>query len=167
MKNKTFAVWLTLLLGPLGAHRLYLKGKFDSIAVVLFIASAAGMYGVLRARVNGVDDQISWLFIPWVGLAIAACALTAIVYGLMDMEKWNRQYNPDASPETLAGQSNWFTVFGLAAALFVGATALLASIAFTFQHYFEYQADQAVTSARAGNVVSSASKNKVNSTDKA
>ena len=151
MKNKTFAVWLTLLLGPLGAHRLYLKGKFDSIAVVLFIASAAGMYGLLRARANGVDDQISWLFIPWAGLSIAACALTAIVYGLMDMEKWNRKYNPDASPETMAGQSNWITVFGLAAALFIGATALLASIAFTFQRYFEYQADQPAMSVRVGN----------------
>jgi hypothetical protein len=148
MKNKTIAVWLTLLVGPLGAHRVYLKGKFDSIALALIVASAAGVFGVFRIRTFGVDDQLSWFFVPWAGVAISACALTAIVYGLMDVEKWNRQYNPELSLETPAGQSNWLTIFGLAAALFIGATALLASIAFTFQHYFEYQADQAATAAK-------------------
>lgn len=146
MKNKTIAVWLTLLMGPLGVHRIYLKGKFDSIAIALFLTTAAGIFGALRVRTYGVDDQLSWFFLPWAGVAIAACALTSIVYGLMDIEKWNRQYNPDLNVETPAGRSNWFTIFGVAAALFIGATALLASIAFTFQHYFEYQADRAATS---------------------
>jgi len=153
MKNKTITVWLTLLLGPLGAHRVYLKGKFDIIAVLLFLTSAAGTYGVLRARAFGVDDQLSWFFIPWAGVAITASALTAIVYGLMDAVVWNRRYNPDLAPNALVGQSNGFTVFGVAAALFIGATALLASIAFTFQHYFEYQADQVAHSEEAANAV--------------
>ena len=142
MKNKTLAVWLTLMLGPLGAHRIYLKGKFDGIATVLLLATVIGSYGVERARTNGVDDQISWLLIPWGGLAMAACALTAIVYGLTDAEKWNRGYNPAAPADATAGQTNWITVFGLAASLLLGATVLLASIAFTFQRYFEYEADQ-------------------------
>lgn len=142
MKNKTIAVWLALLAGPLGAHRIYLKGKFDSVAAVLFLSSAAGMFGVLRVRAYGVDDQLSWFFLPWIGVAITVCAMTAIFYGLMDAEKWNRQYNPASDPQAVAGQSNWLTVFGMSAALFIGATALMASMAFTFQHYFEYQADQ-------------------------
>ena len=142
MKNKTFAVWLTLLLGPLGAHRIYLKGRFDGIASALLLTTVIGAYGVLRARANGVDDQISWLLIPWGGLAMAACALTAIVYGVTDAEKWNRAFNPSAPADATDGQTNWLTVFGLAASLLLGATVLLASIAFTFQRYFEYEADQ-------------------------
>ena len=142
MKNKTFAVWLTLLLGPLGAHRIYLKGKFDGVAIALLLATGVGVYGMVRANANGLDDQISWLLIPWGGLAMAACALTSIVYGLMDTEKWNRGYNPAGPRDAIHGQTNWLTVFGLAASLLLGATVLLASIAFTFQRYFEYQADQ-------------------------
>ncbi len=143
MKNKTLAVWLTLILGPFGAHRIYLKRKFDGVAIALLLASAAGIFGLLRARAYGLDDPVSWLFIPWAGFTIATGALTAIVYGLMDAEAWNARYNPAFAAQAKAGQTNWFTVFGLAAALFIGATALLASIAFTFQHYFEYQVEHA------------------------
>lgn len=142
MKNKTIAVWLTLILGPLGAHRVYLKGKFDSIAFTLALCSATGLYGVLRARSIGLDDQASWLLVPWLGFAIAASALTAIVYGLTDGEKWNKTYNTERAGDAPAGQTNWLTVIGLGAALLIGATALLASIAFTFQRYFEYEAQQ-------------------------
>lgn len=142
MKNKTIAVWLTLILGPIGAHRIYLKGKYDGIAIALLLCSATGMYGVLRARSIGLDDQTSWVLVPCLGFAIAASALTAIVYGLTDLEKWNKTYNAEHADVAPEGQTNWLTVFGLGAALFIGATALLASIAFTFQRYFEYQADQ-------------------------
>ena len=168
MKNKTIAVWLTLILGPVGAHRLYLKGKFDSAALALSLCSATGLYGVLRARSIGLDDQASWLLVPWLGFAIAASALTAIVYGLTDGEKWNRTYNTDRAGDAPAGQTNWLTVIGLGSALLIGATALLASIAFTFQRYFEYEAEQ--SQARSGWVqppLSNAAENKVHGTHQA
>lgn len=147
MKNKTIAVWITLLLGPLGGHRVYLLGKFDSVAAALLLTSTTGLYGVLRARSMGLDDQASWLLVPWIGFAVAASCLTAILYGLSDPEKWNKRYNPGTPLDAQAGQSNWLTVFGLAASLLIGATALLASIAFSFQRYFEYEADQAHAAA--------------------
>jgi hypothetical protein len=139
MKNKTLAVWLTFFLGPTGLHRVYLLGKYDLISVALLVPSALGFYGVRRLQELGVDDQLSWLLTPMLGMAIAACGLTAIVYGLMDAERWNRRFNASAPADAKAGQSSWLTIFGVALSLLLGATALIATIAFSFQRYFEYQ----------------------------
>jgi len=145
MKNKTIAVWLTFFAGPLGLHRLYLKGRMDTLGWLLPWPTLLGSYGVMRARELGVDDTLSWLLIPLLGFTLAGCALTAIVYGLMDIEKWNRLFNPTAAGDAPAGQTNWGTIIGLATALLMGTTALIATIAFSFQHYFEYQRDEAAT----------------------
>ena len=139
MKNKTLAVWLTFFLGPTGLHRVYLLGKYDLVSVALLVPSALGFYGVRRAQELGVDDQLSWLLTPLLGMAIAACGLTAILYGLMDTERWNRRFNASAPADATAGQSSWLTIFGVALSLLLGATALVATIAFSFQRYFEYQ----------------------------
>jgi len=152
MKNKTLAVWLTLFLGPTGLHRIYLLGKYDGISTALLVPSVIGLYGVARARELGVNDQLSWLLIPFVGFTMSACALTAIVYGLMDTDQWNRRFNPGQAADTAAGQTNWLTVGGLAIALLLGATVLLSSIAFSFQRYFEYQYEQGQASSIQGQI---------------
>ena len=143
MKNKTIAVWLTLLVGPLGLHRLYLHKRFDSISWLQLISTLTGAYGMLRAREIGLDDHMSWLLIPWVGLSAAASSLTAIVYGLMDAEKWNGHFNPELANDAAAGESGGLTIGGVVIALLFGATVLLSSLAFSFQRYFEYQAEDA------------------------
>jgi hypothetical protein len=141
MRNKTIAVWLTLLAGPLGLHRLYTAGRFDRLSWALLLPTLIGAYGVMRAREVGLDDHLSWLLIPWIGLCVAVTSLTAIVYGLMDSEKWNARFNPELEAAHSAGQSGWLTVAGVVVALLLGATVLLSSIAFSFQRYFEYQAE--------------------------
>jgi hypothetical protein len=146
MKNKTLSVWLTLVTGPLGLQRLYLHGKYSWTHGFVLLATLLGSYGVLRARQFGVDDQLSWLLIPFLGFTLAGCAMNAIFYGLMDTEKWNRTFNPNAPQDTPAGQTNWLTVAGLAASLLLGTTVLMASIAFSFQRYFEYTLEQNQTS---------------------
>jgi hypothetical protein len=143
MKNKTAALWLTLIGGPLGLHRMYLRGKFDAIAVALAVASLAGLYGVYRARSFGVDDQLSWALIPLLGFTAAGCALNAIVYGLMSTESWNARFNPSMPKESRQGETGRLTVVGLATALFFGTTVLMATLAFSFQRYFEYQVETA------------------------
>jgi hypothetical protein len=143
MKNKTMAVWLTFLAGPLGLHRFYLYGFSDPLGWVLPIPTAVGWYGVQRALELGQDDQTSWLLIPLLGFVIAACALNAIVYGLKPIEKWNSQFNPDMELEMPSGQTNWLTVFGIATSLLLGTTVLMASIVFSFQRYFEHQIEEA------------------------
>lgn len=143
MKNKTFAVWLTFLGGPLGLHRFYLIGFHDILGWLCIIPSAMGWYGIQRALELGQDDPTSWVLIPMLGFTIAACALNAIVFGLMPIEKWNAKFNSDQAADCESGQSNWFTIFGVASALLLGTTVLMASIVFSIQRYFENQIEEA------------------------
>ncbi len=140
MKNKTIAVWLTLTVGALGLHRLYL-GHYDWIAKLSPIPTLLGFCGVLRARSMGVDDQWSWLLIPLLGFMLAACALNALIYGLMSPEKWNARYNPGRQ-DCNAGDTHWGTVVGLILALGLGTTVLMATLAFSIQRTFEYQLEE-------------------------
>ena len=146
MKNKTLSVWLALMGGPLGLHRFYLFGKADALGWLLPIPTALGLYGVMRARTLGLDDHWSWILIPLVGFTIAACALNAIVYGLASCENWNARFNAtpvDAQDQPAAGQTGWLTVLALVVGLLMGTTALISSLAFSFQRYFEWQVELA------------------------
>ncbi len=142
MKNKTLAAWLAFLGGPLGLHRFYLRGLGDLLGWALPIPTALGIYGIQRVGQFGLDDQASWVLIPLLGFTIAGCALTAIYYGLMAPEKWNARFNPASAADAAPGRTNWLTIFGLAAALMIGTAVLMASIAFSFQRYFEYQIEE-------------------------
>ena len=143
MKNKTYAAWLTFIGGPLGLHRFYLRGLGDLWGWVIPLPTALGLYGIERVQQNGLDDQWSWILIPLLGFTVAGCALTAIVYGLMAPEKWNARYNPQEPQDAAPGCTNWFTIGAIALALLVGTTVLMSSIVFSFQHYFEYQVEEA------------------------
>lgn len=140
MKNKTVAAWLALVGGPLGLHRFYLKGRRDWLGWLLPIPSALGLYGVLRVREFGVDDRWSWVLLPPLGLTIAGCALTAIVYGLMTPQNWNCKFNHSENAATAAGDTNWFTIAAVVFSLLFGTAALMSAIAFSFQRYFEFNA---------------------------
>ena len=143
MKNKTLAAWLAFLGGTLGLHRFYLRGLGDTLGWLLPIPTALGLYGIQRVQQFGQDDQWSWVLIPLLGFTFAACALTAIVYGLMTPEKWNRKFNPQAAEDTPAGRTRWLTIIAVVLSLLVGTTVLMSSIVFSFQRYFEYQIEEA------------------------
>lgn len=146
MKNKTLSAWLSLVGGPLGLHRFYLFGLADTIGWALPIPTALGLYGLMRARSLGLDDHMSWILIPLLGFTIAGCALNAIVYGLSSREKWNARFNGSAlddEAQPAAGRTNWLTVVAVVASLLVGTTALMASLAYSFQRYFEWQVELA------------------------
>ena len=93
---------------------------------------------MVRARTLGLDDVWSWVLIPFGGFALAASALVAIRYGLTDAASWNARFNPQADPQDAAGQTHGLTVLGLGASLMFGTTVLMATIAFSFQRYFEF-----------------------------
>lgn len=149
MKNKTLASWLTLVGGPLGLHCYYLGGRHDWRGWLLPIPTALGLYGIVRAQRHGLDDQWSWVLIPLLGFCIAACALTAIIYGLMTCEKWNARFNPASQPDDPSGCTNWLTIGAIGLALLIGSTTLISSLAFSFQRYFEYQLAEAANPAVA------------------
>lgn len=141
-KNKTLAVWLALLGGALGLHRFYLRGLGDWVGWLHPIPAALGLWGVDRVLLYGQDDKLSWVLIPLLGATISASCLMAIVYALTDREKWNRQFNPTLPADALPGGTNWLTIGALVAALLVGTIALMGSLAFGFQRYFEYQVEE-------------------------
>lgn len=110
---------------------------------LLPLPTAIGLYGIERAKQFGLDDQLSWILIPLLGFTIAGCALTAIVYGLMSPEKWNAKFNPSAPRDASPGETQWLTIGALVLSLLLGTTALMSSLAFSFQRYFEYQVEEA------------------------
>jgi hypothetical protein len=142
-KNKTLAAWLAFLGGPLGLHRFYLHGLGDTWGWLYPIPTALGLYGIERVQQYGLDDHGSWVLIPLLGISIAASALTAIVYGLSSAEKWNARFNVGGATDALPGHTSWLTIGAVIGALLVGASVLLASLAFSFQRYFEYQIEEA------------------------
>jgi len=115
----------------------------DWLAWLLPVPTALGVYGIQRVQTFGQDDALSWLLIPLLGFTVAGCALRAIVYGLTTPERWNARFNPHSAAEDAAGQTHWGTIFAIATALMLGTAVLMASIAFSFQRYFEYQVEEA------------------------
>ena len=143
IKNKTVAAWLAFLGGPLGLHRFYLQGLTDMLGWLLPIPTALGIYGIQRVQQLGQDDHYSWVLIPLLGFTIAGCALQAIVFALKTPDVWNARYNPTAAPDAVQGQTRWTTIGAIVASLLIGTTVLMASLAFSFQRYFEYQIEEA------------------------
>lgn len=142
-RNKTLAAWLAALFGSLGLHRFYLRGLDDWIGWLHAIAAGLGWWGVERVQLYGQDDKLSWVLIPFLGGAIAAGCLAAIVYALTDTEKWAGWFNAERSPSAHAGTTNWLTIAALVFALLLGTIAFMGSLAFGVQHYFEYQIEEA------------------------
>ena len=56
-RSKTLAAWLTLALGALGLHRLYLYGRRDRLFWAYPLPTLLGLVGVQRLRALGQDDR--------------------------------------------------------------------------------------------------------------
>jgi hypothetical protein len=139
MKSKTLATWIAVIGGSLGLHRFYLHGLRDPWGWLYPAPTLAGLYGVQRMQQLGQDDQVAWMLIPLLGMAIAAGMLLAIVYGLTPDEKWDAHYNGGRTSR----RSGWGAVIGVVVALMVGAGVLMATIAFSGQRFFEHQIEEA------------------------
>ena len=136
-KSKTLATWVALIGGSVGLHRFYLHGFRDRWGWLFIWPSLVGLYGVQRMRHLGGDDHLAWALIPLLGVMVAIGMLSAIVYGLTPDERWNARFNP-TGPQHRMG---WGTVIGIVIALVVGGGVLMATLAFSAQRYFEYQAE--------------------------
>jgi hypothetical protein len=132
-RSKTIATWLAIIGGTLGLHRLYLRGFGNVPAWLHLLPTGLGLIGALRMREIGQDDKLAWLLIPILGLMIAQAMLHAIVYGLTPDEKWDARHNPGAAPQA----TRWGPILGVIAALLIGATVLMGTIAFSGQKIFE------------------------------
>lgn len=138
-KSKTLATWIALVGGSLGLHRFYLHGPRDPWAWLWPIPTLAGAYGISRVLELGQDDPLSWALLPLLGIAVASAMLAAILCGLTPDERWDQRFNGG----TTGTPSGWAAVIGVVVALLLGATVLMATIAFGGQRYFEYQVEEA------------------------
>ncbi len=138
-RSKTLATWLACIGGAFGAHRFYLHGARDVWAWLHLLPTFAGLYGIHRMQTLGQDDQLSWLLLPLLGLMIAQACLFALIHGLTADAVWDAKRNPGHAPQN----TRWLPVLGVIAALMIGATALMATIAFGGQRFFEWQIEEA------------------------
>jgi len=137
-RSKTLATWIAVLGGALGLHRFYLHGLRDAWGWLHAPPTLAGLYGLQRMNELGQDDKLAWALIPLLGFMLAGAMLAAIVYGLTPDEKWDARHNPGAPVHA----TRWGAVLGVIVALMLGAAALMASVAFSGQRYFEWQVEE-------------------------
>jgi hypothetical protein len=137
-KSKTLATWIALIGGSIGLHRFYLYGLADRWGWLFIWPSLVGLYGVQRQRSFGIDDHLAWVLIPFLGVMLAIAMTSAIVYGLTSDEKWNARFNPSGPKHS----TNWGTILGVGFALIIGCGVLMATLASSAQHYFEYEAEK-------------------------
>jgi TM2 domain-containing membrane protein YozV len=137
-KSKTLATWIAVIGGGFGLHRFYLNGFRDLWGWLHGVPTLIGLYGVQRMMILGQDDMLAWALIPLLGFMLAGAMLAGIVYGLTPDEKWDLRHNPGSSVHA----TGWGAVLGVIVALLLGASLLMATIAFSGQRYFEYQVEE-------------------------
>ncbi len=133
--SKSLATWLAVVGGVFGLHRFYLHGWRDKLGWCFPLPTLLGLAGVQRLSAFGQDDRAAWVLIPLLGLMISLAMLTAIVLGLTPDDKWAERYNPGSAPRP----TGWLPVLGVIVALLLGASALMGTVAFGMQHFFEWQ----------------------------
>lgn len=132
-KSKSLATWLALLGGLLGAHRFYLHGWRDPLAWLHPVLSMVGLAGVIRMRNLGQDDHAAWLLIPLFGAMVVVAMLSTIVLGLTTDERWAERRGQPLQA------TRWAPVIAVVIAMLLGGAALMGTLAFSGQMFFEYQ----------------------------
>jgi hypothetical protein len=133
-RSKTVATWLAVVAGSLGAHRFYLHGPSDGWGWLHSAPTLLGLLGVLRMRTFGQDDRLAWVLLPLLGIMLTIGMLSAILIGLTSDEAWADRFGQPLRP------TRWGPIIGVIVALALGAAALLSTVAFSGQKFFESRA---------------------------
>ncbi len=127
-KNKAFATLLAAVTGGIGLHRFYLRGFSDpwgwlhAMSVPLTLGITAldfGQHGLFQAGA--------------LVLSVLAGFIEALVLGVTSDEKWDQTYNANSGKKS---DSGWPVVLLLVLTLGLGASALTAALARTFDLLF-------------------------------
>jgi TM2 domain-containing membrane protein YozV len=123
-KNKTFATFLALVLGAVGAHRFYLRGSVDRLGL-LHVACLP-----LAGLVVGLAPHANWFYkiLPILVSAVAGF-IEALVIGLMSDEKFDAAFNAGSGKKS---DSSWVLALLLVATTMVGATVLIGTMSRLF-----------------------------------
>lgn len=120
-KNKTVATLLSALLGSIGAHRFYLKGRRDQWGWLHFVSLPISL--LLTSLLFNLPLLATMS--PLV-LSFLASLLEALVLGLKSDETWDALYNPKSNQKS---DSSWPLALILVLTLGIGAMALIAVLA--------------------------------------
>lgn len=127
-KNKTIATFLAFVAGSLGAHRFYLYSRKDPWGW----AHLASVPLALLLRQLSPDQPLLFVAAPLVISGLAGF-IEALVIGLTPDDKWDARHNAASGRHTASG---WPLAILLVLTLGVGAVALIAAIARTFDLLF-------------------------------
>ncbi len=127
-KNKTFATLLALTLGGMGMHRFYLGGLSDRWGWLHFSAVPISL-GLMSADRGW---PVFFTALPLI-FSMLIGFLEALVLGLTPDEKWDAHHNPDSGRQSSSG---WPLAVLLVLTLGVGTTALIATLARSFDILF-------------------------------
>lgn len=116
-KNKTFATFLALTLGTVGAHRFYLRGSVDKLGL-MHVASVP-----LSGLVFGLAPEADWFYkiLPMLLSAIAGF-LQALIIGLTSDEKFDAAFNPGSAKKS---DSHWILALMLVVTMMGGTGVLI------------------------------------------
>ena len=123
-KNKSFATFLALAAGALGAHRFYLRGSVDKLGLIhVACLPIAGL-------VCGLMPHADWFYklLPILVSAVAGF-IEALVIGLMPDEKFDAAFNPASGKQS---DTSWIVALLLVATMMVGTTVLIGTMSRLF-----------------------------------
>ena len=127
-KNKTFTALLASLGGGFGLHRFYLYGMKDKWAWLHVMSLPVS----LLIYFCGLNVHTFFAAVPLL-LSMLAGFIACLIIGTTSDEKWDTQYNVASSKKSDTG---WPMALILILTLGVGASALIAVIARTFDLLF-------------------------------
>lgn len=127
-KNKTLTTLLAFVFGWVGLHRFYLRGIADKWGW----AHAASI--PLSSLILVAAPTVAFFFsIGPVIVSALVAIIETLVIGLTPDDKWDAKYNAESGRSS---DSRWPLALLLVFAVGVGATALIASIARSFDLLF-------------------------------
>lgn len=126
--NKTLTCLLAAVFGGIGLHRFYLYGRKDVFGW-LHAASlpVSALAVLLLSNTHALFAGILLI------LSVLCGFLEALVIGLSPDDKWDAQHNPESSQQS---ESHWVLALILVLTLGVGATAVIALLARSFDLLF-------------------------------
>jgi hypothetical protein len=127
-KNKTVAALLAFFFGSVGLHRFYLRGMQDPWG---WLHAACFPLAGLLILVTG--KPVSPFVAAPIVLSLLASFMETLLIGLTPDEKWDERQNSDSGKKS---DSGGMVPLILVITLAVGATALIAAIARTFDLLF-------------------------------
>lgn len=127
-KSKTSAAFLASIGGSVGLHRFYLAGRRDKWAWLHFATLPISLF--IYFTFQSINPFFA--FSPLILSALIGF-LTCLVIGTAADEKWDKQYNPQTLTPSDTG---WLIAVILVLTLGIGAGALIAVIARTFDLLF-------------------------------